>query len=145
MDMKTAIEVNKWRQSIEPTIKIFRDQLRDQLAPIDSKLEHLKTKVAYLEEAVDKNANKFDTPEGECPTPLKNGVTVPKFIEVQNRDGDYYINIDHIAHIGNELPSGVPMVSVVSSTPEVGSIRIYWETEKEADKCYRRLKRALKE
>ncbi len=65
---------------------------------------------------------------------------MPKFIEVQNRDGDYYINIDHIAHIGNELRSGVPMVSVVSSVPNIGAIRIYWETEKEADDCYAKIK-----
>lgn len=70
---------------------------------------------------------------------------MPKFIEVQNLEGDYYINVDHIARIDNQICGGQHTVGIVSSILDVGTICIYWNTEEEANACYAKIKALIKE
>ena len=141
---KDAIELNKWRQQIEPTIKILRDQLRDQLAPIKNVLDNHTDEMLDLRSRLEKTrVQRFET-NAILPQP-NNRVIMPKFIEVQNLDGDYYINADHIARIYNTLCGDQFVIRIILSTPDSDVISIYWDTEKEADKYYKKLKKALRE
>jgi uncharacterized coiled-coil protein SlyX len=147
MDFKKLIEANKERQKLEPYIKIMRDQFAIQLKPIQDKLDNLETKSSHSQKRTEKINDKLDEinmVKDNSLDKLDNGEVVPKFIEVQNINGDYYINADHIARIENTINiDGQFVVRVMSSAPDIGTICAWWDSKKEANKAYKRLKKAL--